>query len=241
MSAIAYANKLHEFIDRERTSYDGRDSNRFALSLGQAERYYRFMRIVYARHQEVAPAFMENTNKIMASGESGPVSPELMRLLEDSVQLGDRLHLELESYHLFGALFLDRIACFIEVYFGPPTQGRLQSHAFLQRIITEYAKAKALALPEKFAETVAFVGNYLTEYRNKEITHERDWRATYATMFDGVGETRIGKIRLYAHNGDRQVESKGLKELNTAVDEYVDQIVWLVEKNRERTQLERAK
>ncbi len=62
----------------------------------------------------------------------GPVGPDRLKLHDEAVALQDFLHLEYESFCLFGTIFLDRVACFIEGYFGKPAkEGRIDKHRSL--------------------------------------------------------------------------------------------------------------
>ncbi len=54
---------------------------------------------------------------------SGPVGPELWQLHLEAQGLQYRLHLELESFFMFGTVFLDRAA-------GPTLSGQVRLHGF---------------------------------------------------------------------------------------------------------------
>jgi hypothetical protein len=53
--------RLEAFIVAERDHYRGDDSNRFAFALAQAVRYEHFVRIILARHREIAADWLSRT------------------------------------------------------------------------------------------------------------------------------------------------------------------------------------
>ncbi len=230
--------KLYEFIGRERDRYE--DTNMFAFGLGQVSRYYRFLHIIYARYAELSKRFVENTRRkmeIIKAQGSGPVGPELSRLLLEGQDLQVRLHLEIESFFVFGTIFLDRVACFIEGYFGRPAKGRINSHRQLKNKLAEFALEKDLTLPEGFEQNVAFLEDSLAEFRDKEITHDRSPRSMHGTSFTTDGETSIVKTKLYPREGDQQADGKTPRELMETVERYADQLISLIESNRAKAGL----
>jgi hypothetical protein len=236
--ANSIGDKLLEFIECERTRYE--DSNMLAFGVSQVSRYYKFLSIIYARYTEVSAQSFENTRRLVemckARG-SGAVGPDLWALHLEAQGLQDRLHLELESFFMFGTVFLDRAACFIEWYFGEPPKGRINSHRQLKNKLSEYALAKHLTLPEGFEDSVAVLEHSLAEFRDKEIAHDRSPRSMYMTRFNAVGEASLSKSRLYPCEGDQQADAKTPRELIKTVEGYVDQLIALIEINRSKSRL----
>lgn len=231
---------LREFIGREREHYSrGEDSNRFAFSLGQSERYFRFLKIIYDRYRTANERFSDVTRRLLERTQergSGPVDPELQTLFDTQVELQDLLHLEIESFYLFGTAFLDRAAVFLEDYFGKPSiKGRVDRHRALKNKLSDYAAEKKLMLPDGFIESVAYLETELAEFRDKQIVHDRSWRSTHATSWDASGDMRIMKLKYAPRTGDAQQESKSLRILLEAVEKYIVQLIELIETNRSKT------
>ena len=232
-------NSLLDFIVRERERYTDRDNNRFAFSLGQAARYYGFLQIVYSRYVDANVRFIDNSKHMRAAlvkQSDGTSGPERHALYVEGRDVAELLHLDYESFYLFGTIFVDRIACFIEGYFGAPRQGRIDKHRSLKNKLIAYADEKRLVLPDGFADSVAFLEDSLAEFRDKVITHDKSWRSMPMTVWTPEGEARLGKTKLYPTEGDKQVEGKEPKELLEAIDRYIEQLVYLIETNRSRTQ-----
>ena len=137
---------------------------------------------------------------------------------------------------MFGTIFLDRVACFMEGYFGRPKEGRIDSHRKLKNKIAAYEAEKSLVLPECFAESIAFLENNVAEFRDKQITHDKSWRSMHATAWSRNGQTRIAKVKLYPREGDKQIEGGEPRELLAAIAKYTEQLLSLIETNRSRTQ-----
>ena len=237
-SRVSTMDRLHTFIGREREHYGGDDNNRFAFSLGQASRYYRFLHIVYSRYAEASARFIENSERVIEASQKqgrGPAGPELLKLHIEGRDLTDLLHLEYESFHLFGTIFLDRMACFIERYFGKPRIGRIDTHRKLKNKLAAYAAEKGLMLPEGFADSVASLEDSLAEFRDKEIAHDKSPRSMHLTMWTSDGEARLAKTKLYPREGDKQVEGGEPRELLAVVEKYIEQLVSLIETNRSRS------
>lgn len=236
-------NRIYDFVQIERQRYSGKDNNRFAFSFGHVGRYYRFLQIVYLRYVEINAAFKDASarwQKAVMNAESGPIDDHLDGLYGASSELLIVLHLEYESFYIFGALFLDRAASFIEDYFGRPGKGRVNRHRALKNKLAGYADEKGLALPDGFADSVEFLEDYLAEFRDKEITHDKSWRSMHGTIWHPEEEVRLFKTKIYPRDGDKQIEGKQPSELLAAIEEYVDGIISLIETNRHRTQYQRG-
>ena len=183
--------KLLEFIGRERARFE--DSNVFTLGLGHVSRYYRFLNIIYGRYTELSAQCMENTWRQMElckTQGSGPVGPDLLQLNIEAQGLHDRLHLEIESFFMFGTVFLDRAACFIEWYFGRLPVGRINSHRQLKNKLSDYVSAKDLILPQFFKDSIDLLEDSLAEFRDKEIVHDRSPRSMHMTQFNADCNSR---------------------------------------------------
>jgi hypothetical protein len=232
-------NKLSEFIGRERDQYE--DLNMFAFALGQVDRYYRFLHIIHERYAELSARFVENTKRHMALSKelgSGPVGPEMWKLQVESRELGQRLHLEIESFFLFGAIFLDRAASFFVTYYGGPKKRKgVTMRYVLNEQLVDFADERGMVLPDGLTDVMTLLEDELAKYRNKQITHDDNPRSMYATTFDANGNTAIAKPKLYPREGDEHVESAKLPDLIEAIEKYTDLFILLIETNRAESEL----
>ena len=174
-----------------------------------------------------------------AQNKSGELIKEQKTFYDEARQITRLLQCDYESFFLFGTIFLDHIALFIEEYFGKTNNGgRIQKHRSLNNKLTRYATEKELVLPEGFAESITYLEDNLAEFRDKEITHDKSWRSMHGFMHGPDRETSIMKTKLYPKKGDDQVEGEQPRVLLEVIDKYIDQLISLIETNRSKTQLQ---
>jgi len=231
------SNPLSKFVSAERDRYEVHDGNRFAVALAQAARYYDFLLIIIARYEVINDKFVVKQKALMAeiSGADGTMSAEQMALLDELGQLTTRVHLEIESFYVFAKILLDKIARFIETYFGQAHGCSLASHDKLTKSNERFRAAKGLVYPPGFTDSLVFLKEQIADYRDKQVEHLRNPRIVKATSFDDTGQTRLVTTHTYPTEHDEQVESEKLPELLKAINTYIQQVAELVTMNRDRT------
>lgn len=233
---------LSEFVSVEREQYDTVDGNLFAFSLGQAARYYEFISIIAERYRAVSEEWTSSLQLLQSKFSDGArvMSDEEMALWEENRRLSTLVHLEIESFYVFAKVLLDKIALFVENYFGQARGCLLASHDKLTKNHERFRSAKELVYPAGFAESLTFLKEHICDYRDKQISHLRNPRTIKATLFnlrDG-DQTRIATTYIYPSERDLergQVESVNLSELIRAIDEYIQQVIEVISLNRSRT------
>jgi len=238
--------KLNDFVNTERGRFSTKDNNLFGTAFSQIIRYYDFLQVIIERYGSVDEAFLANIktslelSKSFPSGESHSLTKEESGLLEEGVKLTTLLHLEIESFYLFAKILLDKVAKFVEFYFGQARGLSLNSHNDLSKNIESYANVKQLtSLPEKLITLIKELKKEVADYRDKMITHEWSPRTMKGTMFNlTIGGSRISSHKLYPKDGDRQVESKTPEQIICEIDEYLEEIIEYVTNNRGKTRLE---
>lgn len=233
-------NKLSEFIWGEREKYNGKDNNRFAFSLGQAVQYYEYLLLIANRYEKVSREFVSNIKRFQAQceGKSGKLSPTQMTLLQEQRDLSMAIHLEIESFYIFAKVLMDKLAHFIQDYFGNVRGCSLASHNKLTNNYERFASEKGIVYPARFADILAQLQEHISEYRDKQITHLKNPRSIRGTSFGEGGETRIVTSYLYPNDREvsrRAVESKPIPNLMQAIDRYLQQVIEIVRLNREKS------
>jgi hypothetical protein len=229
---------LSDFIGTERDRYMGEDNNRFAFSLGQVSRYYEFLLIIMERYQQASKELVNNTKEVMEISKKkkdSTLNEKERELFTRNVPLSNLLHLEIESFYLFSKILLDKIAHFLEDYFGKTHGMSLRSHDKLTKYFEKFTTVKGLTVPAKISETILVLKSYVSDYRDKEISHRNNPRSLMVTMFDGKGMTKIARTQFLPNEKDGQIESKELPELMAAIDEYILQVILIVSDNREKS------
>jgi hypothetical protein len=231
-------NHLSEFVSVERSQYQGEDNNLFAFAAGQALRYYDFLSIIKGRHEAASKEFVMKHESFMASlsGTTGTMSDEQTALLDEIQHLTTKVHLETESFYIFAKILLDKIAQFVEIYFGQAPKSSLASHDRLTKNWGRFRSAKGLDCPLGLSESLVLLKERIADYRDKQVEHLRNPRALKSTSYHrDTGQTRLVTTHLYPTERDQQVESQGLPELMKAIDSYMRQVIELITLNREKT------
>jgi hypothetical protein len=230
-----------EFIETHRERFTMEGNNTFAMSFSQVSRYYEFIKIILARWEEASQLLATNTKGLQASFLPGgqPLTNDQMALHEDGSRLNIRVHLEIESFYLFAKILLDRVAHSLECYFGLGRKASLASHDKLVKNFVSYAQRKGLTVSTEFMVAARGLQGSISDYRDKEIAHEKDPRRMSGTLLDADGRAQIAGITLYPNKTDRQIDSKALHVLLAEVETYLREVITLITSNQEKTQLQR--
>lgn len=236
--------RLSNFVSTHRERFSTESSNVFAFSFGKVSRHWGFLEIIHQRYVDESKALVDNSKAIQALVKPGmpPVTGELAALLADGQGLSAAVHLEIESFYLFAKILLDEIAHAIEHYFGPARGAPLSSHDDLCKNLSKYAAARKLKVPEGFQATIKDLQKRISDFRDKQISHEKSPRTMKGTMWDMDGNVRIAATRLYPRATDtpQQVESESLDRLKTALETYAEEVIKFIEVNKASTRLELA-
>jgi hypothetical protein len=238
--AYGEINKLYEFIFEERKKYSGNDDNRFAFSFGQAFRYYEYLLLIADRYDKFSLNLTSNIGQLQAEwgAKGGKVSPNVIRLIEEQCVLSTRVNLEIESFYIFAKILLDKLAQFLQDYFGNVRACPLASHKKLTNNYIRFASAKRIEYPAEFTTILAQLQEHISEYRNKQITHFKNPRSFKGTVFWENGETGIQTDYLYPNERElsRQVtRSKPISDLLQLMEQYLQKVIETVQQNREKT------
>jgi hypothetical protein len=231
---------LTDFITTEREKYSGDDNNRFAFSISQVSRYIRFLEIIYSRYEAaneaVVRSFRELMEKMKGDGPRQMTEEEIEEMGQHS-KLQVALHLEIESYYLFADILLDKIAHFIEDYFGQARDIGLRSHRRLCESFDAYCAAKGIASHLDMAATATRLETTIGDHRDKQIAHLQSPRTLHGTYISPSGRASISRHRLYARDSETALgpSEAHIHELHPMLEQYVSQLVLLVKQNRERS------
>lgn len=233
--------EISKFIGLERDRYAGIDDNRFAFSLAQPARYLGFIETIMGRYAESSYEFMTSIRSLQSSVSKG--SRELtandIKQLEANAKLAQLVHLEIESFYLFAKILLNKLALFVQDYFGKVQGCPLTSHDGLSKKIHQYVQDTELRLPDGFIERCVWLKEHISDFRDKQISHLKNPRSMYVTMFNlNNPNARIGITNLYPNDRElqrSQIESEELPILLIELYAYIDQICELVTTNRSRS------
>jgi len=130
---------IDKFTHDERWHYSASDQNYFAIALLQVGKYYDFLLLIKERFDPSAKEFVqinEDLQKAIPPGIS-QVPTQQAELLDKSFYLQKTIVLDIESFYVFAKILLDKLARFIEQYFGQAKGCSLRSH---DRFVKSFAK-----------------------------------------------------------------------------------------------------
>lgn len=230
-----------KFVNNERERFSNIHNNFFALSFSQIIKYYRFLNIILGRYIERSKNFI-TSSKILGEAvkpNSKPSDELIDKLLEQQRETGELLHLEIESFYLFAKILLDKIARFIEFYFGQARNASLDSHDDLLKNIKKYVKSKGLTvIHSEMMQLIEELKRDVSDYRDYEIAHEKSPRTIKGTAYgDSMETARIINVKLYPKEKDKQIESDIPSKLMERIDRYIIEVTTYILKNQSSTNL----
>jgi len=107
------------------------------------------------------------------------------------------LQLEIESFYLFAKILLDKVAHFVEFYFGQGQGCSLVSQDQFVKNLPTHAALKGIKFTDRFAETMKTLKQDISDHRDYQIAHEASPKTLHGTLFDAEGKTKIFSNRLY--------------------------------------------
>jgi hypothetical protein len=243
---IRTLSRLASFINDERHRYRDPAASQFSLNLGQAARYYGFLRVIFRRYAVIDAEFRRAPDAMMAkvqSGETVQFTEEDAQALLRAQEMLDVLHLEIESFYLFAKIFLDQIARFIESYFGQVRKASLDSHDDLTKSFGKFRETHDLNCnPDEFQQTLNSLKVTVADYRDYEISHSKNPRMTHTTTWSKGTGAKIHRAPVYVPGSVIKIPtmSQELPALQTAIDGYIEQVIQLIVDNRDKSRYLRA-
>lgn len=237
---LTVGQNLQEFIADERGCFSNRDNNLFAFSLGQVERYYRILGVVLTRYVSAGIHWWEMLREWNTRAEVRTTTllddddMELWRRLDQAVL---EAQLEVECFYLLAKIMLDRIAHFLEFYFGRAKGLSLDSHDDLSRRFKSYCLTKGLVADERLLKMIADLRKRVSDFRDYHISHEKSGRTIRGIGRSSSGHVIMPMARIYARRSDKPVESEDLVTLSVPIDEYILGVLDFLRRNRSRCKL----
>ena len=223
--------------------YQGRRPLGVTIAIGQLGRYYRFLHLILERYQAASRSYVANTKSqaVILERVRSRFTDDEAAVLEDGRLLHDQVQLEIESFYLFAKIFLDKVARFLEFYFGPARNASLDKHSKLVKTFSVYSESKGLVVPPDFLTQAVRVENLVSEHRNKQIAHERSATTMHLTTVDAQGRTRIAKNQPGPLEDRSRFDSAPLEDLMKEMDRYAEMVVEVVESNSDKATYEKAR
>jgi hypothetical protein len=162
-------------------------------------------------------------------------SDELRRLIEAGHARYTKLHLEVESFYLFATVLLNKIADFLEDYFGQARGCSLRSHDQSRRSYEKFAKDKGLTFAKELVDSLEGLQTTVVHYRDKQLAHLVHPRVLKETAFDKLGNSKIVQAYLHPKETDRLIPSPKIHDVMQDIDFYIRQVIELITANRTKS------
>lgn len=230
---------VSDFIESERNRFSNKHNNMFAISLSQPMRYRNFLRILIEQHERTSETYARYNKSHWDSLLPGshPLTNEQLSILEKVNETGLVLQLEIESFYLFAKILLDRVAHFLEFYFGAARKISFDSHDQLTKNIVDYSALKNISLPSDLLDMLKMLKRDISDHRDYEIAHEKSPRTTRCTFLTLDGKASIISSQFYPTEPFKQSQTKPLKELIGEIDLYLEMVITLIRNNTNKTNL----
>jgi hypothetical protein len=224
----------------EANRFSTKHSNMFICAFSQILQYLEFLNIILKRHKKVTKIYLQKRKvfqKSIQEHRNGTLNTYQLKLLDKLRMKHPVFHLDIESFYLFSKILLDKVSRFIEFYFGKVRSKSFDSHDKLVKNLSDYVKAKGINLPKEFEKTVKRLQKDVSDFRDKEIAHEKSPRTIRGISIDDKGQIAISSTRLYPTETNNEAQTKYLNELLNDINIYLDQVIRLVSANKDRTNL----
>ncbi len=197
-------------------------------------RYLHFLQIIRARYEAVNPLYMAALERWHSHNWSGPRTMTSEELLEQQRMgdLGVELHLEIESFHVFANILLDRIADTVRYYFW--RKPKWSHHQLKLRFHKICASRSLTKKPTNLSEMFSRL-QPIVDYRHDWIVHTSDPNLSHATAWGPNKKATI--LPSVAGKAIVEHQPEDLDTLFSDIDSYITAIVEFFKTNIDKSVL----
>ena len=214
-----------------------KDASLLHGALGHILRGYRYLELIHERHVPTARRYKELLSNMFTkmdpafAGGAIQYDDEMASMDAEMGDLLDVAHIDLETFYLFSKIVLDRVAQYVELYFGPERGLPARTHEKWRDNFHEYASRRGMVLPDGFSEALRGVNEFVYE-------HEADSATNDSRQAQSPSDLMIAHTER-APGGGSPITRLSLTtgQLLVAVDTYLRTIVALVQVNPSRARL----
>ncbi|HEY1727388.1 MAG TPA: hypothetical protein VGG22_03295 [Candidatus Baltobacteraceae bacterium] len=226
------------------SSHSSRDAAALHGQFGHILRGYRYLELVHERHVPTAKHYKELLAQLIArmdpAFEGGAITydDEMATMDTDMADLLDVAHIDLETFYLFAKVVLERVAQYIELYFGSEPKLSVRSHDKLRANFSEFALRRGIVIPDGFNPTFAHVHDMVFTHQSESATNDSrvaqspsDLMIAHTDNTPGSNGSSNGVMRLSLTTG----------QLLNVVDAYLRATLELVRANPSRAKMLRKR
>ena len=234
---------LSEFVSSEVERYEAEGHNQLLAAAAGATRCEQYVEEIVKRYTIAARTHSRMLKDLMDSLKPGQrtLSAEQLQMFAAANHQVMLLHLEIESFYLFAKILLDRTAHLMHWWFAGTRMARgisINRHSDVVDHLGELIAAGQLVAPEGILELASALQARISDYRDREITHDPR-HAFSGTTYTADGKATIMKVHLGAGvKGQLNAgESEHIEELNDLRERYVDLAMQFLARNRDKAKL----
>lgn len=203
-------------------------------ALGHILRGYRYLELIHDRHVPTARRYKEVLAKLIGkmdpAFDGGVIAyDEEMAALD--LEMGDLLdlaHVDLECFYIFSRTVLDRVAQYVELYFGAEPGLPVGTHDGLLERFNEYVVRRGIVVPPDLRGALAHAHESLYVHRADSTTNNSRHAQSPGDLMVAHTETGPTPTTLL-------LLTTG--QLLAVVDAYLQTVVELIKSNPNRAQL----
>jgi hypothetical protein len=172
--------------------------------------------------------------------EGGAISydDEMATMDAEMGDLLDIAHIDLETFYLFSKTVLERVAQYVELYFGPEPKLSVRTHEKLRANFDEYTTRRGVVVPDELRATLDSVHENIFAHQADSATNDSRQAQSPSDLMMAHTENRPGPN---GATGAVTQLSLTTGQLVQVVDAYLRSIVDLVKRNPNRARLLRKR
>lgn len=222
------------------SGHSARDAAVLHAAFGHVVRGYRYLELIHERHVPTAKRYKELLAQLIAkmdpAFEGGAITydDEMAAMDGDMGDLLDVAHVDLETFYLFAKTVLERVAQYVELYFGSEPRLAVRSHEKLRAHFEEYVSRRGIVVPDGFAGALGHVHDMVFTHRADSATNDArvaqspsDLMIAHTDDTAGPNGSPPGVMRLSLTTG----------QLLNVVDAYLREILELIRANPNRAKM----
>ena len=226
------------------SSHSSRDAAALHGSFGHVLRGYRYLELIHERHVPTAKHYKELLAQLIArmdpafDGGAITYDDEMATMDADMGDLLDVAHVDLETFYLFAKTVLERVAQYIELYFGSEPKLSIRTHDKLRANFSEFAERRGIVVPDGFFDTFSHVHDMVFTHQSESATNDArvaqspsDLMIAHTDNTPGPNGASPGVMRLSLTTG----------QLLNVVDAYLRTVLELVRANPNRAKMLRKR
>lgn len=225
------------------SGHSARDAAQLHAAFGHVLRGYRYLELIHERHVPTAKRYKELLalifTKMDPAFDGGAITydDEMATMDAEMADLLDIAHLDLETFFLFAKTVLDRIAQYIELYFGPEPKLPVRAHEKLYANFSEYATRRGIVVPDGFTQSVRDVHDMIFTHQAESATNDARVAQSPSDLMIAHTDERPGP------NGAHRVTRLSLTtgQLLNVVDAYLRLVLEFVRRNPNRARMLRKR